>query len=436
MSTPAATWPAPVATRPLDATVDVPGSKSLTNRYLLLGAIAAEETLLRQPLHSRDTELMAGALRALGTEVHTEPGGDWRVVPGPLTGPARIECGLAGTVMRFVPAIAALADGEVHLDGDARARERPIGPVLDALRELGAQIDDDGRRALPLTIHGTGHLPGGAVDVDASASSQFVSALLLAGARYDDGLDLSHTGVTAPSMPHIAMTVQVLRERGVAVEELAADGTPATSTPTRWRVAPGPVAGGEIVVEPDLSNAGPFLAAALAVGGTVRVPRWPARTTQAGDAYRRLLTAMGGEVQLVDDVLEVRGTGELRGLDVDLHDVGELTPTIAALAALASTPSQLRGIAHLRGHETDRLAALVTEINRLGGQATETEDGLTIEPVELHGGVVETYHDHRMATFGAILGLRVPGVEVRDVATTSKTLPDFAGMWTRMLGLG
>lgn len=434
MATPGETWPAPLAQRHLDATVEVPGSKSLTNRHLVLGALAERPTVLHRPLHSRDTELMAQALRSLGTEVAAGADGDWHIAPAPLHGPAEIDCGLAGTVMRFVPAVAALADGQVRLDGDPRARQRPMGPIVDALRGLGAQIDDDGRRALPLTIHGTGRLPGGAVAVDAAASSQFVSALLLAGARYDAGVDLSHTGATLPSMPHVAMTVQVLRERGVAVEELDGAGGPAAGAPTRWRVTPGPVAGGEVVVEPDLSNAGPFLAAALVAGGTVRVPRWPARTTQPGDAYRDLLARMGAEVHLAGDVLEVTGTGQLRGLDTDLHDVGELVPTLAALCALATTPSRLRGIAHLRGHETDRLAAIVTEVRRLGGRAEETDDGLLIEPAELHGGVVETYGDHRMATFGAILGLRVPGVGVRDVATTSKTLPDFPAMWTGMLG--
>ncbi|MPV87739.1 3-phosphoshikimate 1-carboxyvinyltransferase [Georgenia ruanii] len=442
MTLPEDPWPAPTATGPLDATVDVPGSKSLTNRYLLLAALAAAPTELVRPLHSRDSELMVGALRALGATVE-EDGEDLRVTPGPLRGPAQVDCGLAGTVMRFVPALAVLADGDVHLDGDPRARERPMGPVVRGLRDLGAAVDAatnaDGEPTLPLTVHGTGALTGGAVDVDASGSSQFVSALLLAAPGYEQGVDLRHTGATLPSLPHIDMTVAVLRERGVTVEELTEVGAPAGATtewaPTRWRVHPGPVAGGRIVVEPDLSNAGPFLAAALAAGGTVRVPRWPGSTTQAGDGLRELLAAMGAEVVLADGALRVTGPadGRIQGLDADLHDVGELTPTIAALCALAETPSRLRGVAHLRGHETDRLAAIVTEITRLGGRARETADGVEIEPAPLRGGVVESYHDHRMATFGAILGLRVPGVRVVDVATTAKTLPDFPGMWRAML---
>ncbi|TRW44046.1 3-phosphoshikimate 1-carboxyvinyltransferase [Georgenia yuyongxinii] len=438
-------WPAPTADGPLDVTVDVPGSKSLTNRYLLLAALAQAPTELVRPLHSRDSALMVAALEALGVRVTPSgaDGADLTIEPGPLHGPATVDCGLAGTVMRFVPALAVLADGDVRLDGDERARERPMAPVVQGLRDLGARIDaaEDaaGRAVLPLTVHGTGALAGGEVEVDASGSSQFVSALLLAAPAYTAGVDLRHTGTTLPSVPHIDMTVAVLRERGVTVDELTADGAPAGGTtgvsPTRWRVHPGPVAGGRIVVEPDLSNAGPFLAAAVAAGGTVRVPRWPAVTTQGGDELRDLLARMGAAVVLDGGTLHVTGPadGRILGLDADLHDVGELAPTVAALCALAETPSRLRGIAHLRGHETDRLAAIVAEFTRLGGQARETADGVEIEPAPLHGAVVESYHDHRMATFGAIIGLRVPGVRVVDVATTAKTVPDFPGMWQTML---
>ncbi|GAA4416807.1 3-phosphoshikimate 1-carboxyvinyltransferase [Georgenia halophila] len=378
---------------------------------------------------------MVAALRALGAGVEpTGDGADLRIIPGPLRGGVTVDAGLAGTVMRFVPALAALADGEVHIDGDERARERPIAPVVDALRTLGVRVETGtspaGAAVLPLTVHGTGSLAGGPVDVDASASSQFVSALLLAAPAYGDGIEVRHVGATLPSLPHITMTVDVLRERGIEVE--------ADPDAGRWRVQPGPVLGGRIVVEPDLSNAGPFLAAAVAAGGTVRVPRWPTSTTQAGDRMRDLLPRLGAAVELSDGVLSVTGPadGRISGLDADLHDAGELAPTIAALCALAESPSRLRGIAHLRGHETDRLAAMVTEINRLGGRARETDDGIAIEPAPLHAGVVESYADHRMATFAAILGLRVPGVEVVDIATTAKTMPDFPGMWAEMLSDG
>ncbi len=392
----------------------------MTNRALVLAALSETPTAVRRPLRSRDTDLMAAALRSLGARI-TEDGADWAVSPAPLRGPARLDVGNAGTVMRFVPPLAALADGEVHFDGDPRARERPVGPLLEALRALGAGIDDGGRGALPLTVRGTGALRGGRVVLDASGSSQFVSALLLAGARFTEGVEVRHEGPPVPSQPHLDMTVQMLREAGVAVDDSEQDV---------WRVAPGPVKTSEIAVEPDLSNAAPFLAAALIAGGRVTVADWPRRTTQPGDALRGLFARMGGEVSFGDAGLTLRGTGAVHGITADLREVGELTPTIAAVAALADSPSRLTGIAHLRRHETDRIAALAREINRLGGDAEELPDGLVIRPRPLHGGVFRSYEDHRMATSGAVIGLAVPGVEVEDIATTGKTLPDFPALWS------
>jgi len=421
-------WPAPLAPRGgLDATVLVPGSKSLTNRYLVLAALADGPSTVRGALRSRDSDLMVAALRALG--VTFTPGSTddvWHVTPAAtITGGVDVFTGLAGTVMRFLPPLAALADGPVRFDGDEGARVRPMGPVVDALRSLGLRVDDDGRGTLPFVLHGRGALDGGVVEVDASGSSQFVSGLLLSAARYRHGLEVRHVGATLPSVPHIDMTVAVLREAGVAVTE---------PTPATWRVAPGPIAARDVQVEPDLSNAGAFLAAALAGGGTVRVPGWPASTTQPGALMPSILEQMGAVTSLTDGVLSVTGDGTLHGVDLDLTEAGELAPQIAALAALADSPSRLRGIAHLRGHETDRLAALTTEVNRLGGDAQETADGLVVTPRPLHAGVWRTYHDHRMAHAGAIVGLRVPGVEVEDVATTAKTLPRFTQMWDAMLG--
>ncbi|MER7081231.1 3-phosphoshikimate 1-carboxyvinyltransferase [Saccharopolyspora kobensis] len=415
-------WPAPTATGAVRATVPVPGSKSITNRALVLAALAEGPSTLRAPLRSRDTELMAGALRALGVGVQDGPDGSWQVTPAALRGPAEVDCGLAGTVMRFVPPMAALASGLITFDGDPHARKRPLGTVLDALRALGADVDGD---ALPFQIRGAGKLPGGSVTIDASASSQFVSGLLLSAPRFEQGVVVRHVGEPVPSLPHIEMTVAMLRAAGVEVDDREAD---------TWRVLPGPVRALDLDVEPDLSNATPFLAAAAATGGTVTVPGWPARTTQAGDAIRDILARMGAQVQLTDEGLTVSGPAELDAVDLDLHDVGELTPTVAALAALANGRSQLRGIAHLRGHETDRLAALQTELTKLGGAVEQTEDGLVIEPRPLTGGSWHSYADHRMATAGAILGLRVPGVLVEDIATTGKTIPDFPGMWSAMLG--
>ena len=415
------TWSAPVAETPVHATVAIPGSKSITNRALILAALSGGASRITNALRGRDADLMTSALRALGVPVEVD--GDTVVLGAHsgLRGPAVVDCGLAGTVMRFVPPAAALADGEVRFDGDPRARERPMGTILGALRALGASVDGD---SLPFTLTGTGGLAGGAVTIDASSSSQFVSGLLLSGARYDKGLVVHHDGKPVPSMPHIEMTVAMMRDAGVSVDD---------SEPNTWRVEPGPIAVRDWAIEPDLSNATPFLAAAAVTGGAVTVTGWPASTTQPGDAIRRILTDMGAEVTLDGDALTVRGPSALTGIDIDLRDEGELTPTVAALAALADGPSTLRGIAHLRGHETDRLAALAAELNGLGGDVEETDDGLVIRPRPLHGGDWRAYADHRMATAGAIVGLRVPGVSVDDIGTTAKTLPDFPEMWARML---
>jgi 3-phosphoshikimate 1-carboxyvinyltransferase len=425
-------WPAPTAPAAVDATVPVPGSKSVTNRALVLAALSAEPGWLRRPLRSRDTVLMAEALRAMGVQidetVNPDGGEAWRIIPAGLHGPATVDVGNAGTVMRFLPPVAALADGPVRFEGDARAYERPLHGVIDALRGLGARIDDEGRGSLPLTVHGVGSLAGGAVEVDASASSQFVSALLLSGPRFNKGLELRHTGRTLPSQPHIRMTVDMLRKAGAKVDA-PEDGGAANV----WRVATGALLGRDLTVEPDLSNAAPFLAAALVTGGRVTVPGWPRHTTQAGDALRDLFTRMGGSCELTDRGLVFTGSGRVHGLTADLHEVGELAPVVAAVAALADGPSELSGIAHLRLHETDRLAALAKELGGLGGDVTETGDGLLIRPRPLHGGVFHTYEDHRLATAAAVIGLVVDGVQVENVATTAKTLPDFPELWTAML---
>jgi 3-phosphoshikimate 1-carboxyvinyltransferase len=407
----------------VDATVALPASKSLTNRLVLLAALADAPSRLVAPLRARDTLLMADALRSLGASI-VDDGADWVVTPAPLHG-GTVDTGLAGTVMRFVPPVAGLADGAVAFDGDAYARERPMTSLLDGLRQAGIEVDDGGRGRLPFTVRGQGAVPGGAVHIDASSSSQFVSGLLLAGARYDKGVEVTHTGSTAvPSQPHLDMTLAVLNNAGVTAEAPA---------PGVWRVAPGTVAGGTFAVEPDLSNAAPFLAAGLITGGTVRIPGWPTNTTQPGDALRELLAAMGAQTRLDEAGLTVTGSGRLAGLDADLGDVSELVTVLAVLAAVADGPSQLRGIGHMRGHETDRLAALATELSRLGGDVTDEGDGLIIRPKPLHGGVWHAYADHRMATAGAVLGLVVPGVEVDDIGCTAKTLPDFPGMWTALL---
>ncbi len=417
-------WTAPTAESPVRATVTVPGSKSLTNRALILAAQATGPSTITAPLRSRDTELMAAALRSLGTGVEPTTSGDWTITPAPPHGPARIDCGLAGTVMRFLPPLAATGLGTMLFDGDEAARRRPMRAMLDALRALGADIVGD---ALPFEIRGTGSVPGGTVTIDASASSQFVSGLLLAAPSFARGVTVVHDGKPVPSMPHIEMTVHCLRSVGVTVDD---------TSPDTWHVEPGPVQPWHRPIEPDLSNATVFLAAAAVTAGRVRIPGWPADTTQPGDAFPDIAGRMGATVVHDSGGLAVTGPERLQGIDIDLHDVGELTPTVAAMAVLADGPSHLRGIGHLRGHETDRIAALVGDIESVGGLVTADDDSLHITPSPLHGGPWRAHADHRMATAGAIVGLRIPGIRIDDIACTSKTLPDFPGDWARMLRHG
>ena len=374
---------------------------------------------------------MIEALRLLGAEIEVLPNGDLKVTPATFDRSASIDCGLAGTVMRFVPPISVLSKGDVRFDGDLAARRRPMNTTIDSLRALGVEVTDEGASALPFTVHGTGSVAGGSVTIDASASSQFVSGLLLAAARFENGLTLQHDGEHLPSMPHIEMTLDCLEKRGVKVSTSNLDGKGGLPT---WRVEPCSINGGTFAIEPDLSNAGPFLAAAMVAGGSVTITGWPDSTTQVGDEFDGILQQMGAKIERTDAGLTITGTGDIHGIDIDLSIGGELTPVIAALAAIADSPTVIRGVAHLRGHETDRLAALATEINRIGGIARETADGLEIDPSDnLHGALWETYEDHRMATAGAIIGLRVPGIQVEDIKTTSKTMPDFDKLWLNML---
>jgi len=424
-------WTAPVASGPLNAVVSLPGSKSLTNRELALSALASEPTLLTAPLASRDSALMIQALRLLGTQIEELANGDLQITPAAFNRSATIDCGLAGTVMRFVPPMSVLANGDIHFDGDLAARRRPMHTTIDSLRALGVEVDDASAAALPFTVKGTGSVAGGEVTIDASASSQFVSGLLLAAARFDRGITLRHDGAHLPSMPHIEMTLDCLEKRGVTVSTANLDGI--NGLP-EWRVEPGAIRGGTVAIEPDLSNAGPFLAAAMVAGGSVTITGWPDSTTQVGDEFDGILQQMGAVITRENGGLTITGTGKIHGIDIDLSIGGELTPVIAALAAIADSPTVIRGVAHLRGHETDRLAALAAEINRIGGIARETPDGLEIDPSDnLHGALWETYEDHRMATAGAIIGLRVPGIQVEDIKTTSKTMPDFDKLWLNML---
>lgn len=424
-------WPAPVADGPVDAPVSVPGSKSIANRALILSVLAdAPSTVSHLPVGARDLALMVAALRALGHDLDVT-GASVRVSPGSRDGVARVDCGLAGTVMRFVPPVAGLGHGPATFDGDERARSRPMGPMILALRQLGFAIDDDDRGRLPFTVTGSGRVPGGPVTVDASSSSQFVTALLLSGARFDRGVDVRHSGAPVPSLPHIDMTVRMLAAQGIPTLVDVSDRTRA-----RWTVAPGRPAALDRIIEPDLSNAAPFIALATVTGGSVSFAGWPADSLQPAGPLIEVFEALGAHFSPGADGMTVTGTGRVRGITADLRDLGELVPTIAAVAALADGPSHLTGIGHIAGHETDRLQALATELTALGSKVTREPDGLTIDPRPLHGGLWQTYADHRMATCAAIIGAVVPGVLVHDVATTAKTFPRFPSEWAAAVATG
>ncbi len=426
-------WSAPfrsgltAASKPISATVTIPGSKSATNRALILAALATTPSRIRKPLSSRDTDLMVKGLQSLGCKIEqikTDQGFDYQVIPGKLSGPTQIDVGNAGTVMRFLPPIAALATGLIHFDGDERSHQRPIAPVLSALEQLGVSVEHNNKYKLPITINGAGKIKGGTVEIDASASSQFVSALLLVAPATQEGIIIKNIGSSLPSAPHIEMTIQMLEKFGATVQR----------TTSSWSVKPCQLIGQDLVIEPDLSNAAPFMAAAMICGGSVQVSDWPLSTTQPGDQLRSIFTKMGAKVELNAAGLTITGTGKIDGIDIDLGDVGELTPSIAAVASLATTPSALRGISHLRLHETDRLSALANEINNLGGSVIEGPGDLIIKPGKMNASqIFRSYEDHRMATAGAIIGLAVEGVIVENIETTRKTLSDFPGMWQGML---
>lgn len=425
----AVAWRAPQADGPLRAELTLPGSKSLTGRELVLAALADGPSTLAAPLHSQDSARMIDALRTLGVTIeeseHTGPYGPNLVVtpPASFRGGAEVDCGQAGTVMRFVAPLAGFARGDVRMTAHETALHRPMGEMIHALREVGVDVDDGGNWSLPFTVRGHGHVRGGEVHLDASRSSQFVSGLLLSAARFDVGLHLIHTGRRLPSIPHIDMTIECLARRGVRVERPA---------PNEWVVAAGPLRAKDVAIEPDLSNAAPFLAAAMIAGGTVSVTGWPAHSTQPGAMLTEILHGAGARLHRRAGVLTLTGSG-VRAFDVDLSAAGELAPTIVGLAALADGVSTITGIGHIRLHETDRIRALVDGINALGGDAEELPDGIRVTPRPLHGGLWRSHHDHRMATTGALIGLAVPDVVIDDIGVTAKTLPQFAQLWQQML---
>ena len=417
----------PFANGPVTADVRVPGSKSETNRAFVLAALADGPCTVHGALTSRDSDLMLAALRSFGVTVEGSTAEGLRLSPPAQfrAVPDGIDCGLAGTVMRFAPPVALLADGPTRFFGDPHASNRPMAGLLDGLRQLGATVDSD---RLPFTV-APGAAGGHVVRMDSSATSQYISGLLLVGARLPRGIRIEQVGASVPSRPHIAMTAAMLRQHGVVVDEVD-DNT--------WVVPPSAITARDMTVEPDLTNASVFLAAAAVTGGRVTIHAWPAEHQQGGGLFLDIARRFGARVDQTDGQVTLHGPRRLQGVDVDLHSASELTPVVATLGALAEGTTRIRGVGHIRGHETDRLAALVTEFRRMGLTASETADGLVVEgPPEVEdlvSTVFDTYADHRLVHAAAILALRVPGLSVTDLDCVGKTMPDFEADWRAAVG--
>ena len=402
---------------PLDAEIVVPGSKSLTNRALVLAALAEGTSTLRGALVADDTLAMAGAMSSLGARVVLDPelctvaGIGGRLAPGPL----EIDARLSGTTARFVLPVLALGEGPYVLDGDQPLRDRPLGPSIEALRRLGADVDDSDRPGhLPVVVRaGTGR--GDGVGVDGSLSSQFTSGLLLAAAAMPEGLAVELIGPVV-SRPYLDMTLAVLRDFGV---DAGTDGE------RRLWVRPGGLRATDHRIEPDASSASYFLAAAAVCGGRVRVPDLGTSSLQGDARFADVLRAMGAVVDRGPAGTEVRGTGRLQGIDIDLTDMPDMAQTVAAVAVFADGPTTVRGVEVIRGHETDRIAAVVAELRRCGLDADEHPDGFTVHPGTPRATRVETYRDHRMAMSFAVVGLAASGIEIADPGCVAKTFPDF-----------
>lgn len=419
-------WHAPTINGAINSTLEIPGSKSATNRAFVLAALGNKNSIITNPLFARDTNLMLEALEKLGCNVVKKLNS---VEISPMKkdhSEISIDVGLAGTVMRFVPPLAALSSGTSHFDGDERARNRPMKTLIESLKKLNVKVIDNHQGKLPFSIISDGQITGGEIEIDASESSQFISALMLVGAKFKNGLTIKHVGQNLPSLPHIEMTIEMLKEVGVKTNQI---------NTTTWRIDNQNINSKNWVVEPDLSNAGPFLAAAMVTKGEIKINDWPLQTTQAGNSWIEILSLMGANIQLNSKQLILKNDSEIKGINYNLNDVGELTPVLVAISLFANSKSEFTGISHLRGHETDRLAALVENITAIGGDAKETEDGLIINPKQLHGGVWKAFDDHRMATAGAVIGLKVKDIYVDDISTTSKTLPNFENLWNKMVNL-
>jgi 3-phosphoshikimate 1-carboxyvinyltransferase len=405
---------------PVDAVVSLPGSKSYTNRALLVAALADGDSEIRRALFSDDTTYMIEALRALGIPVEALPEremirirGGGGVVPVQT---ADLFVGNAGTAARFLTAYVALGHGRYRIDGVPRMRERPIGPLLNALRQLGVDATSERGNGCPPIVVQSGGLAGGAAEISGDVSSQFISALMMVGPCTEKGLDLTIRGDLV-SKPYVDLTLSVMSAFGVTARNEDYHRIHVRGR-QKYRAR-------AYQVEPDASAASYFLAAAAVTGGRVRIDGLGRSSAQGDLRLVQILERMGCHVDWGDDYVELRGPSQLRGVDADMADVSDVAQTLAAIAPFASDTVRVRGIAHIRRKETDRITAVTNELRRLGANVVEHEDGWEILPSILKPAVVETYDDHRMAMSFAVTGLRVAGLHIANPRCVAKTFPDF-----------
>ena len=404
---------------PIDATVEVPGSKSITNRALVAAALASGRSVLSRALSADDTAAMAAALARLGIGVERDAASGDVVVDGGCErlrpGPVELDARLSGTTARFLLPVLALGRGRYRLDGLAALRARPMAPGLRALRDLGVEVVEEGEPGhLPVTVVGA-ELAGGTVRVPGAVSSQFVSGLLLAGPATRRGVRVELEQPVV-SRPYLGLTLATMEAFGAEVDGDVERGVD---------VAPGGYRARRHAIEPDASSASYFFAAAVVCGGRVRVPGLGRQSAQGDLAFVDVLEAMGADVRREDGFVEVRSGPSLSGVDVDMADLSDTAQTLAAVAVFASSPTRVRGIGFIRAKETDRIAAVVSELRRCGIRAEEHGDGFTVHPGLPRPAVIETYDDHRMAMSFTLLGLRAPGIEIADPGCVGKTFPGF-----------
>ncbi len=418
----------PALNRPVDATVEIPGSKSLTNRALLVAALAQGDSILENALFSEDSEYCAKCLEQLSIPITLNPnlaqiqvagrGGD---IPAKQ---ADLFVGLSGTTARFISALVALGNGEYRLDGVPRMRERPMGDMLTVLQTGGATVNFEGNSGfMPYTLYSQG-FTGGNFRFKANQTSQQLSALLMIApyAQQDTLIEVEGTFV---SQSYVKMTCRLMADFGAEVIQIG-DNQFQIKAGQRYQAR-------HYTVEPDASNASYFFAAAAVTGGRVRVKHLTKQSCQGDILWLNVLEQMGCQINDSDDYTEVTGPKQLQGIDIDMNDISDLVQTLAAIAPFASSPITIRNVEHIRYKETDRIKAVVTELRRLGVKVEESADSLRIEPSPITPTAIETYHDHRMAMAFAVTGLKVPGIVIKDPGCTAKTFPDYFTRFFQML---